>query len=150
MDLKKLIREAISKNLKENNFFDDEYIEKWISGECIPFTLALNEIVKYKKTPSYKTHDEFTKDIEKFDSIRYQDYLKGLDDYHHKIYNKKYLTPEEIDNAIFIVYELYKMKKPAPIHIYNSVLNKLRFIDKISEYNYNILIKTNERLYSNN
>jgi hypothetical protein len=263
MDLKKIIKEVLLKNLKENNFFDDEYIEKWISGECIPFTVALNEIfptyniavlndqfddvdedseydynfvhafcydpnnhniiidakgvrklkdlyeefhdinpvidwdiydsqylinnyagkefaseesfeyditeyqeakewilkniesyqigineiINYKRKPTSKTHDDFAKDKEKFNVGRYKDYLKTLDDYHHKIYNKKFLTPEEIDDAVFIAYELYKMKKPAPIHIYNTILSKLKSYGKISEYNYNVLISTNERLY---
>jgi hypothetical protein len=41
----KVIKTTIREFLNENvNDFDEDDVEKWISGECIPFTVALNEI----------------------------------------------------------------------------------------------------------
>lgn len=62
--LKEIIREKIKEYLHEQDV-DDEMVEKWMGGQCIPFTVALNEIF-----PHYYIavlNDEFETDDEEIE-----------------------------------------------------------------------------------
>lgn len=61
MNIFKIIKENYNNYIEESTDFD-ETVEKWMSGECIPFAVALSEIF-----PEYKIavlNDEFDVDDE--------------------------------------------------------------------------------------